>query len=84
MKRHKLQVSDLLDAFSSSRLTGIAPALTPDYVMIDPSYITKIPQITGLGCGDLGILTADRQLGIPNNIPPDFNPRPGTNPSPTQ
>ncbi len=77
-------VSDLLDAFSTSRLMGTAAALTPDYVMIDPSVITKIPQTTGLGCSDLGILTTDRQLGITNNIPSDFNPRPNTNPSPTQ
>lgn len=46
MKRHKLQVSDLLDDFSAWRLMGVAAALKPDYVMIDPSYITKIPQIT--------------------------------------
>jgi phospholipase C len=75
-------VSDLLDAFSTSRLMGTAAALTPDYVMVDPSVVTKIPQTTGLGCSDLGILTTDRQLGIPNNIPADFNPRPNTNPSP--
>ena len=77
-------VTDLLDAFSTSRLMGTAAALTPDYAVIDPSVITKIPQTTGLGCSDLGILTTDRQLGIPNNIPSDFNPRPATNPSPTQ
>lgn len=77
-------VSDLLDAFSTTRLMGTAAALTPDYVMIDPSVITKIPQTTGLGCSDLGILTTDRQLGITNTIPSDFNPRPATNPSPTQ
>ena len=47
-------------------------------------FVTKIPQTTGLGCYDLGILTVDRQLGIKNNIPSDFNPRPDTNPSPTQ
>jgi phospholipase C len=75
-------VSDLLDAFSTSRLTGLAPALTPDYAMVGTSYITKIPQTTGLGCSDLGILTTDRQLGITNNIPADFNPRPKTNPTP--
>jgi phospholipase C len=76
-------VSDLLDAFSASRLMGQAAALTPDYVMVGASYITKIPQVTGLGCNDLGILTTDRQLGITNNIPADFNPRPKTNPTPT-
>ncbi len=75
-------VSDLLDAFSPSRLTGLAAPLTPNYVQVDPNYITKIPQTTGLGCANLGIITTDRQLGIPNNIPSDFNPRPKTNPTP--
>jgi phospholipase C len=75
-------VSDLLDAFSTSRLMGIAEPLAPDYVQVDPSVITKLPPTTGLGCGDLGILTTDRQLGIQNNIPSDFNPRPKTNPTP--
>ena len=75
-------ISDLLDAFSVSRLLGLAIPLSPDYAIVDPSYITRIPQVTGLGCSDLGILTTDRQLGIPNNIPADFNPRPKTNPTP--
>jgi phospholipase C len=75
-------VSDLLDAFSTSRLMGLAAPLAPDYAIVDPAYVNKIPQITGLGCSDLGILTTDRQLGITNNIPADFNPRPKTNPTP--
>jgi phospholipase C len=75
-------ITDLLDAFSTSRLMGRAAPLTADYVVVAPSYITKIPQVTGLGCSDLGILTTDRQLGITNNIPSDFNPRPKTNPTP--
>ena len=61
---------------------GLSVPLTPDYVMVAPSYVTRIPQVTGLGCSDLGILTTDRQLGITNNIPADFNPRPKTNPTP--
>jgi phospholipase C len=75
-------ISDLTDAFSVSRLIGSAVPLAPDYAIVAPSYITKIPQVTGLGCSDLGILTTDRQLGMPNNIPADFNPRPKTNPTP--
>ena len=75
-------ITDLLDAFSTSRLMGLSVPLTPDYVMVAPSYVTRIPQVTGLGCSDLGILTTDRQLGITNNIPADFNPRPKTNPTP--
>jgi phospholipase C len=75
-------ITDLLDAFSTSRLMGLSAPLTADYIVVAPSYVTKIPQVTGLGCSDLGILTTDRQLGITNNIPADFNPRPKTNPTP--
>jgi len=75
-------VSALTDAFSTSRLMGLSVPLAPDYAIVAPSYITKIPQVTGLGCSDLGILTTDRQLGLTNNIPADFNPRPKTNPTP--
>ncbi len=75
-------ISALTDAFSVSRLMGLAAPLGPDYAVVAPSYVTRIPQVTGLGCSDLGILTTDRQLGIPNNIPADFNPRPKTNPTP--
>jgi len=75
-------ISDLTDAFSVSRLKGLSVPLAPDYAIVAPSYVTRIPQVTGLGCSDLGILTTDRQLGIPNNIPADFNPRPKTNPTP--
>jgi len=74
-------VSDLLDAFSPLRLMGTAQPLPPDYVTIAEPYVMTLPQTTGLGCADLGILTTDRALGIPNNIPSDFNPRPKTNPS---
>jgi phospholipase C len=77
-------VSDLLDAFSTSRLMGLADPLSPDYVKVDPNYITSIPQTTGLGCSDLNIMTTDRQLGVTNNIPSDFNPRPSTDPTPAQ
>jgi len=77
-------VTDLLDAFSPSRLMGTAAPLTPDYVIVDPNYITNLPQKTGLGCANLGILTTDRQLGITNTVPSDFNPRPKTNPTPAQ
>jgi len=75
-------ISDLTDAFSVSRLKRLSVPLAPDYAIVAPSYVTRIPQVTGLGCSDLGILTTDRQLGIPNNIPADFNPRPKTNPTP--
>jgi hypothetical protein len=74
-------VSDLLDAFSSLRLMGSAELLPPAYVTVAEPYVMTLPQTTGLGCGDLGIITTDRALGIENNIPADFNPRPQTDPS---
>jgi phospholipase C len=75
-------VSDLLDAFSTARLMGLADPLTPDYAIVNEDYVLRIPQTTGLGCSDLGIIPTDRQLGIRNNIPADFNPRPKTLPTP--
>ena len=43
--------------------------------------ITTLPGSWGFGgCSYLGITTTDRQLGITNPIPADFNPRPKTNP----
>lgn len=75
-------VSDLLDAFSPLRLMGSGQPLPPDYATVAESYVMTLPQTTGLGCGDLGIVTTDFAQGIANNIPSDFNPRPKTNPSP--
>lgn len=74
-------ISDLLDAFDHERLKNNDP-LAPDYVKIPEKWITTLPAVSGLGCKDIGIVTTDRALGIPNQIPSDFNPRPGTNPTP--
>ena len=51
-------------------------------VMVLESMINTLPAAwsTG-GCAYLGITTTDRALGISNLIPPDFNPRPKTNPN---
>jgi phospholipase C len=75
-------ITDLLGAFSPSRLTGKAHPLPPEYVELPDSLVLNLPAKTGLGCGVLGILTTDRQKGIANKIPTDFNPRPSTQPSP--
>ena len=73
-------ISDLLDAFSPSRLSGKADPLPPYYVTISEALINTLPTSWGFGgCQYLGIRTTDRQLGIPNAIPSDFNPRPKTN-----
>jgi phospholipase C len=72
-------ISDLLDAFSPSRLLGISAPLPASYVTVPEAQIVNLPQ--GGGCQSLGITTTDRQLGIKNVIPADFNPRPKTNPN---
>ena len=74
-------ITDLLGAFSPSRLRGKADSLPASYVTIDEKLIQTLPEKTGYGCSDLGIVTTDRQQGIPNVVPSDFNPRPNTNPN---
>ncbi len=73
-------ITDLLDAFSPSRLTGKMDPLPPYYVTVSEALIQTLPTSWGFGgCKYLGITTTDRQLGITNVIPGDFNPRPKTN-----
>ena len=73
-------ISDLLDAFSPSRLSGKVPPLPSHYVTVSDAMITTLPGSWGFGgCSYLGITTTDRQLGIANPIPADFNPRPKPN-----
>jgi phospholipase C len=75
-------ITDLLDAFSPSRLMGNKGALPASYVTVPETLIRNLPQTTGYGCKDLGITTTDRRKGITNIVPGDFNPRPSTNPTP--
>jgi len=73
-------ITDLLDAFSPARLTGRAAPLPPSYVTVPEKLINTLPGAWGFGgCAYLGITTTDRQQGITNTIPSDFNPRPSTN-----
>jgi phospholipase C len=75
-------ISDLVGAFSPARLSGKADPLPPSYVTVPEAMITTLPAAWGFGgCSYLGITTTDRQLGIKNPIPSDFNPRPKTNPN---
>ncbi len=74
-------VTDLTGAFSPARLLGRAAPLPAAYAEIPDELVRHLPQETGYGCQDLGIITTDRALGIENRIPSDFNPRPKTNPS---
>jgi phospholipase C len=77
-------VTDLLGAFSASRLLGQAAPVPASMAMIPETYVRTIPQTTGLGCSNLGIIPTDYALGIVNQIPADFNPRPNTNPTPSK
>jgi len=73
-------ISDLVDAFSPSRLSGRRDPLPPFYVTVPDALVTTLPAKWGFGgCSYLGITTTDRALGITNPIPSDFNPRPKTN-----
>jgi phospholipase C len=75
-------ITDLLDAFSPLRLSGTAAPLPPYYVTVSEALIQTLPQAWGFGgCQYLGITTTDRQQGITNAVPSDFNPRPKTNPN---
>jgi len=74
-------VADLTEAFSPSRLLGKAAPLPASYVEIPESLIHHLPQETGYGCKELGIVTTDRQLHVVNAVPLDFNPRPNTTPT---
>lgn len=74
-------VTNLLDAFDAGRLTGRVAPLPASYAYVDPYFIRHLPQATGLGCGAIGVIPVDYLRGVRNRIPPDFNPRPGTNPT---
>lgn len=73
-------VTNLTSAFSVARLLGEKPPLSPAYVEIPERLIHNLPEKTGYGCKALGIVTADRAHHVPNILPPDFNPRPLTDP----
>jgi phospholipase C len=74
-------ITDLTGAFSPARLLGKAAPLPVSYAETPEDLVFHLPQETGYGCKSLGIVTTDRALGIKNEIPHDFNPRPKTNPT---
>jgi phospholipase C len=74
-------VINLLDAFDPNRLSGKIAPLPPSYVTVPARYVYNLPQTTGLGCAQIGIIPVDEARGLANNIPADFNPRPGTDPT---
>jgi len=74
-------ITDLLSAFDPARLTGKASPLPPSYVEIPENIVRTLPQLSGYGLRQIGVIPTDYLLGIKNEIPSDFNPRPGTNPT---
>jgi phospholipase C len=76
-------VTDLSSAFDPARLAGKAPPLPASYVTVPDDLVKQLPEASGYGCKALGITPVDIALGIRNDIPADFNPRPKTDPTKT-
>jgi phospholipase C len=70
----------LLSAFDPQRLSGSKPPLPASYAQVPDKIVLTLPHYEAKGCSALHIQTEDRRLGIANNVPADFNPRPGTTP----
>jgi phospholipase C len=75
-------ISDLTSAFDPARLAGKARLLPAWYVEIPQSLIDTLPQQSGYGWRQVGVVPTDYAQGIVNQIPSDFNPRPKTDPTP--
>ena len=71
-------VGNLFSAFDNNRLLGKAEPLQPGYVLLPPSLYNTLPQLDNKGCAYLHIRPTDN--GLPNPVPQDFNPRPGSDP----
>jgi phospholipase C len=74
-------LSDLLGAFDLDRLQGHTPPVPASEAVIPDATVRTLPYASGYGCKEIGIVPTDIALGIPNIVPPDFNPRPRTNPT---
>ena len=74
-------VTNLFSAFDPARLDGLAKPLPASYAMVPTSWTTELPAQTGADCKLIGVVPTNIQLHIPNPVPPDFNPRPKTNPT---
>jgi phospholipase C len=75
------RITDLSTAFDPSRLRGSVPLLPASRAIIPDATIRMLPQQSGYGCRSIGITPVDEQMHLENFIPPDFNPRPKTDPS---
>jgi phospholipase C len=70
-------VGDLFSGFDNLRLLGKRKLVPAAYAEIPKAVIDTFPHDGGQGCKVLGITPTDS--GKLNPVPPDFNPRPGTN-----
>ena len=71
-------VGNLFTAFDNNRLLGRAEPLPASYVELPTSFFMNLPQLNNNGCQYLNIEPTDH--GLPNPLPVDFNPRPGSDP----
>jgi len=71
-------MGDLTEAFDNARLTGKVAPLPGSYATIPASLISSFPHYNNQGCFELNIAPTDSNL--PNPVPSDFNPRPGSDP----
>ncbi len=71
-------VGNLFSGFDNLRLLGKEKPLPPAYAEIPETIVNTFPHLGGEGCKVLKITPTD--TGRTNPIPPDFNPRPDTNP----
>jgi phospholipase C len=78
---HTPGIGDLLSAFDPARLEGKAPPLPASYAETPDEAVGTIPPYDNQGCKMIGITPTDYALGIKNEIPSDFNPRPKTDPT---
>ncbi len=73
-------VTDLLSAFDPERLAGTKPPVPASQAEIPEALLKVLPQVSGYGLKQLGIVPTDRSLKVVNTIPADFSPRPKTGP----
>lgn len=76
-------ITDLVSAFDPARLSGKAAPLPASYAVIPDELIGDIAKQSQLGLSWAGVEPTDYAQGIVNSVPTDFNPRPGTEPTPT-
>jgi phospholipase C len=74
-------VTDLVESFDPARLAGKSPVLPASYAKVPETLIFNLPQTIGYGWRQVGVEPTDYKLGIKNEIPADFNPRPNSAPS---